>query len=424
MLNKNDFVFILFIIPFSSQAADIITGQHSLDFHGYFRGGIGMSKDGTTQTKFQAPGTRASYRLGNEPETNLELQFNYNYKMSKDKTDKAYVQGVFMLDGFKRHGSSNDFTVSNLAQGYLSFNRFFNSDAKLWLGRRYYYRQTLHLSNHSWLNPGQGSMGGFGIEDVTAGIGKFNLAMFRYEDVVATDIIDSTGIDARWHGIEVGNNSKLTLWTGLTARHKQEALGYTDKTGYGIGAWLDQKSSNFKNTTAFIYQTGPAIKQGDFNPKPIREDIDGVLWNLDKATSFEISNSLTYEKLPDYSFQWIAMYRQEDHGTAGNSKFNWVSTGIRPIFYFSKHVNLAFEAGIDYIDDKINNRKGSLTKLTTALQFSADRGFYSRPVLRLFVTLADWSDALKGLVGNEPGNAPYATTTQGWSVGAQAEVWW
>jgi len=369
MLNKNIFIFILFIITFSSQSADIITGQHSLDFHGYFRGGIGMSKDGTTQTKFQAPGTRASYRLGNEPETNLELQFNYNYKMSKDKTDKAYVQGVFMLDGFKRHGSSNDFSVSNLAQGYLSFNQFFNSDTKLWLGRRYYFRQTLHLSNHSWLNPGQGSMGGFGIEDVAAGVGKFNLAMFRYEDVVGTDIIDSTSIDARWHGIEVGDNSKLTLWAGLTARHKQVALSYTDKTGYGIGAWLDQKSSNLKNTTAFIYQTGPAIKQGDFNPKPIREDIDGVLWNLDKATSFEISNSLTYEKLPDYSFQWIAMYRQEDHGLSGNSKFNWASTGVRPIFYFSKHVNLALELGIDYIDDKVNSRKGSLTKLTTALRY-------------------------------------------------------
>lgn len=118
------------------------------------------------------------------------------------------------------------------------------------------------------------------------------------------------------------------------------------------------------------------------------------------------------------------MYRQEDHGTAGNSKFNWASTGVRPIFYFSKHVNLAFEAGIDYIDDKIANRKGSLTKFTTALQLSADRGFFSRPVLRVFVTLADWSDALKGSIGNEPGNAPYATETQGWSVGAQAEVWW
>ena len=118
------------------------------------------------------------------------------------------------------------------------------------------------------------------------------------------------------------------------------------------------------------------------------------------------------------------MYRQEDRGLASNSKLNWASTGVRPIFYFSKHINLAIEAGVDYVDDKINNRKGSLTKLTTALQLSADRGFYSRPVLRLFVTLADWSESLKGQIGDTPGNAPYGTVTNGWSVGAQAEVWW
>ena len=423
MLNKNIFILTLFFISFNTSAAEIVTGKHSLDFHGYIRTGLGMSKDGTTQAKFKAPGARASYRLGNEPDTDLELQFNYNYKMSKDKTDNAYVQGVFMLDGYKTHGSSSDFSVSNLAQGYLSFNQFFNSDTKIWLGRRYYDRKSLHISNHYWLNPGQGSMGGLGIEDVSAGTGKFNFAMFRYEDVSGTDLIDSTSLDARWHGIEVGENAKLTLWAGFTARHKQATLNYETKTGYGIGAWLDQKSSNMKNTTVFIYQTGPEIKQGDFNPKPIRENLAGT-WNLDKARSFEISNALTYEKLPEYSFQWIALYRQEDHGISGNSKFNWASTGIRPIFYFSKHVNLALEAGIDYIDDKVNNRKGSLTKLTTALQLSADRGFYSRPVLRVFITLADWSDALKGQVGNTPGNAPYATVTQGWSVGAQAEVWW
>ncbi|MCK4710510.1 MAG: carbohydrate porin, partial [Gammaproteobacteria bacterium] len=48
----------------------------------------------------------------------------------------------------------------------------------------------------------------------------------------------------------------------------------------------------------------------------------------------------------------------------------------------------------------------------------------SRPVLRFFVTLADWSDDLKGLIGNIPGNAPYADETQGWTIGAQAEAWW
>lgn len=421
MINKNIFILFIFILPFSTHAIDILTGQHSLEFHGYFRGGIGMSENGTTQAKFQVPGTRAAYRLGNEPDTNLELQFNYNYDMSKSESDKSHVQGIIMLDGYKTHGESNDFSVGNLAQGYLSFNQFFNNDIKLWLGRRYYDRKDIHINDHTWLNPGQGAHAGFGIEDIKMGTGKLNIALFRYEDTFTNELINSTGLDIRWHGLEVSNNSKLTLWAGLTARHKVTALNYANKTGYGIGAWLDHKSENISNTSVIIYQTGAAITQGDYNARPIREG-DG--WNLDDATAFEVSNTLTYEKLPDYSVQWTVMVRQEDHGLAGNTKFNWVSTGARPVFYFSKHMNLALEASIDSIDDKLNNRSGTLTKFTTALQITADRGFYNRPVMRFFITLADWSDELKGLVGNTPGNAPYANDTQGWSVGAQAEVWW
>lgn len=426
MINKNIFVLILSILPFSTHAVDIITGQHSLEFHGYFRGGFGLSESGTTQAKFQAPGTRAAYRLGNEPDTNLELQFNYNYDMGKSESDKSHVQGVIMLDGYKAHGESNEFSVGNLAQGYLSFNQFFNNDVKLWLGRRYYDRKDIHIMDHTWLNSGQGAHAGFGIENIKAGTGKLNLALFRYEDIFSGELINSTGLDIRWRDLEMSNNSKLTLWAGLTARHKVAALNYASKTGYGIGAWLDHKSENISNTSVILYQSGPAITQGDYNARPIREDIDGVLWNLDDATVFEVSNTLTYEKLPNYSVQWTVMARQEDHGLAGNSKFNWYSMGARPIFYFSKHLNLALEASIDSIDDKLNNRSGTLTKFTTALQISADRGFYNRPVMRLFITLADWSDELKGagLVGSTPGNAPYANDTQGWSIGAQAEVWW
>ncbi|MCK4707120.1 MAG: carbohydrate porin [Gammaproteobacteria bacterium] len=104
----------------------------------------------------------------------------------------------------------------------------------------------------------------------------------------------------------------------------------------------------------------------------------------------EINNTLTQEFLPDYSVQWTLLLRQEDRGVAGNSKVSWYSIGARPIFYFSKHINLAFEVGIDNIDDEINNRSGTLSKLTTALQISAAPGFKSRPVLRFFITLADW----------------------------------
>lgn len=425
MAKNITFILIMLIIPFSSHALDIITGQQSFEFHGYLRGGLGMSESGDTQAKFQAPGARAKYRLGNEPETNMELQLNYSYDLNDPESENSHVQGVIMLDGFKSHGASNDFTVDNLAQGYLSFNHFFNNDIKLWLGRRYYDRKSIHIMNHYWLNPGQNSQAGVGIEDMAAGTGKLNIALFRFEDdfdISGTSyLLNSTSLDARWHDLSISDDLKLTLWAGLTSRHELAALNYDDQSGYGLGGWLDHKAFNIKNTTAFIYQTGAAITQADFNPNPIREDLG---WDLDNSTALEISNTLTYESLPDYSVQWTLVFRQGDHGLAGNSKFNWYSTGIRPIFYFSKHLNLALEAGVDYIDDKINNRSGTLSKLTTALQVSADRGLKSRPVLRFFVTLADWSDELKGLIGNIPGDAPYTDETQGWTIGAQTEVWW
>ena len=423
-MHKYFVVLLLSILPFSSHAINIITGQQSLEFHGYFRGGLGMSKSGTTQAKFKAPEARAAYRLGNEPDTNLQLQLNYTYDLNDPESKGSSVQGIFMIDGYKNHGESSDFTVGNLAQAYLNFNKFYNSDANIWLGRRYYERKFVHIMDHSWLNPGQGTHMGVGIEDVSTTAGKINLALFRYEDTFTSggsQLINSTGLDFRLHDVSISSTAKLTLWADITQRHNLSALNYGNKTGFGIGGWIDHKSAGIENTSVLLYQKGPTIKQGDFNGRPIRENLG---WNLDKANVLELSNTLTYEVLPDYSLQWALLYRKEDRGTAGNSNITWISTGVRPIFYISKHTNIALEAGIDYLDDKVNNRKGHLSKFTTAYQISADRGLYSRPVLRFFVTLADWSNEFKGLIGNSPGSAPYANDTQGWSIGAQAEVWW
>ncbi|MCW8909863.1 MAG: carbohydrate porin, partial [Gammaproteobacteria bacterium] len=404
------------LLPFSVNSMEITTGQQSLQFHGYFRGGLGMSEHGSTQTKFQAPGARAKYRLGNEPETNMELKFVYSYDMKDPDSENANIQGVIMLDGFKNHGDSTDFTVDNLAQGYLSFNDLFDNGVKLWLGRRYYDRKSIHIMNHYWLNTGQNSHAGVGFEDLSSGDGKLNMAIFRHEDKDSNELINNTALDVRWHSLQLGHHSTLTVWGQLALRSEQPDLVNVKKeSGLGLGFWIDHKAGKIKNTLALIHQTGASITQADFNPRPVRES-DG--WILDEAGILEINNSLTYESLPDFSYQWSVVLRQEDRGQSTNSKINWYSTGIRPVFYFSKHLNLALEAGIDYVDDEINNRNGSLSKLTTVLQVSADRGFKSRPVMRFFVTLADWSDEFIGLVGNIPGNAPYGNNSKGWTVGA------
>ena len=48
------------------------------------------------------------------------------------------------------------------------------------------------------------------------------------------------------------------------------------------------------------------------------------------------------------------------------------------------------------------------------------REFFSRPVLRAFLTYAFWNDGQRGQVGG----IDYANETAGWSWGVQMESWW
>jgi maltoporin len=97
-----------------------------------------------------------------------------------------------------------------------------------------------------------------------------------------------------------------------------------------------------------------------------------------------------------------------------------VSGGVRPIFHFTRSVNLALEGGVDWVKDEALGSEGFLGKLTLAPQISISDRWNSRPVIRAFVTGAFWSDDLVGRVGG----ADYATSNDGLSAGMQMEAWW
>jgi len=63
---------------------------------------------------------------------------------------------------------------------------------------------------------------------------------------------------------------------------------------------------------------------------------------------------------------------------------------------------------------------GWLRKFTIAPQIAAGRDFFSRPVLRAFITYANWSDGFRGFVGG----TPYRNKTSGLTYGVQTEIWW
>ena len=102
------------------------------------------------------------------------------------------------------------------------------------------------------------------------------------------------------------------------------------------------------------------------------------------------------------------------------------SFAIRPYYFFNENYAVAFDAGTETIKNPWSTAEGqalkkdwTLTKYTLAFNIRPAKGWDSRPELRFFATQANWNDDAKGI-------APSSnyTGTDGFSVGAQAEVWW
>ena len=109
-----------------------------------------------------------------------------------------------------------------------------------------------------------------------------------------------------------------------------------------------------------------------------------------------------------------------EDSTHNNVDSTWLSFGARPQYHFSQYTSLAFEAGVDQIDPE-NGSSRHLYKVSVAPQISGSRDFWSRPVLRLFLTYAKWNQNAED-AGINPNNI--YNNNEGVSYGLQAEAWW
>jgi maltoporin len=416
----------LFSLPTLLNASE----HQPFSFHGYTRGGLLTSEGGTTAAEFAAPGAGAKYRLGNESDVQLRLQGNY--LTSAPESGKTFFQAELAIEDYQRIGTSRDFTLNQVPKAWLQAGNLFGSKASVWVGRRWYYRKGSYINDYWWLNSGQKSHVGGGVEGIDLGAGELKVALFQHrdDDALALDDPAITGtllsrtIDVRYEGLSLGTSGQLGLWALYADREQQQTLGYKHKHGWGIGGWWDHPQRfGGKNTLAITYRSGAAMTQNTYNGEPVRESQG---YDLDHSSMWEINNTWLWDDRQDYAVEWVTLARAEDFGQAGSSgdTIHWYSTGARPIFYLSQYWNVATEVGVDYVDNQRLGVSGRVNKASIALQLSHDRGFISPPVVRFFVTYATWSDDLVGLVGTRPGDAPYSDDDHGWSSGVQFEHSW
>ncbi len=393
----------------------------AFEFHGYGRSGYGINERGGPQTAFQAPGALSKYRLGNEAETYAELAFVSNWLNPDRDSGRAWFKTEAMVMAktlnLQSFDPSSDFRFREMfVQGGNLFSGRFES-AKFWAGNRYYARQDIHITDF-WYTDLSGYGGG--VEDVAFGKARASLAYIGSTHPSTTNAttgnVSKSTVDARVFGIPAPGG-EINVWYDYafakSGQMTTDGLVLPSAAGHAFA--IQHKRSEFfggYHTATFQVASGAASNLVATAQAPTQ--------NWQKAKTYLFTDHSMFQPNDKFAVMPIVVAAWNFNGDPGTKYTRWISTGARPIWFFNKYASLAFEAGFDNVNDGKGRYEGWLRKFTIAPQIGAGREFYSRPVVRLFLTYASWTEGLRGYVG---GNT-YLDRLRGLSAGVQMESWW
>lgn len=420
-----------------------------VDITGYFRAGYGRDDKGGPQPAFQAPGAFAKYRLGNEAETYGELTIAKNWYVPDlfslepeprpDGTPTGPIARVQLTEAFYNPYSSasgNNFSVT-LPETWASIGNVFAAQPalKFWAGNRFYRRQDIHIDDF-WVYNMSGSGGG--VEDFELGNGKLALAWIgngAQSGVYASDVaampdpnnlagFSKQSVDLSFYDFEMpwGKGEFALVYarenSGLDANGTQApnsqgvAFNFIHTHPHflsadGVNRFTLQIGNGAAKTFTSGYET-TTFTNGTY----IVPDDPGS-WRFRATESFVSDINEHFSISPAFVYQYT-----DYHNSQGDVQ--WISAGVRPIYHFNKYFDLAFEGGVDRVISGGTAPSGTLYKLTLAPEVSLGNKFFSRPVLRAYVTYAGWTQGFKGAVGGND----YVNDTVGLVWGIQMEAWW
>jgi len=425
-------------VPDGFDFNDLVRG---FTFEGYFRSGYGVNGEGGTMEAFQAPGSGAKYRLGNETETYLETAFGYTFPeldLPEGKEFSVHIRPAYVASHAIDNNNNTNVYIRE-AYGLVKGVWDAHPEVSFWAGQRFYDRMDVHMIDFYYLD-----MSGFGggIEGLDLGFGKFSAAWIggNIDDLVSNgstehnEVNGKNSLDLRLSDIDVlggkgkiwfdlahsnsaerpnGENVHLRSSTGaaigLGYRHDLPGIidGYTQTMiQYGVGA-----AANFRSTQEdFSFLNRPDSASG----------IPPLNVNTDDAWHFRLTQDVVYQPNDSFAVQGVFVWDEINLDTdIGRMRNSWLSGGARGVYFLNDHLNFALEAGVDHVDG-FNTPSGNLYKVTFAPQITPKAEYFSRPALRLFVTYAVWDSSLKGYVAPED----RGVNTDGFSFGMQVEAWW
>src|SRR6478735_4719499 len=140
--------------PYAERVEQVLGGF--VDIKAYLRAGFGRNSEGGPQVGFQAPGSMAKYRLGNEAETYAELTVSKDFYPSNSfkvgtvsenpSGPVAHVQATISMFNPYQEALSSSATDFGLPELWGSIGNVFAAQpsVKFWAGNRFYRRHDIH----------------------------------------------------------------------------------------------------------------------------------------------------------------------------------------------------------------------------------------------------------------------------------------
>ncbi|MFV0576466.1 MAG: maltoporin LamB [Vibrio sp.] len=371
------------------------------DFHGYMRAGSGISSHGGSNESFEK---NKLGRLGNEDDVYGEIQLDTKpIKVGDEASFIVSSMVAYGSDGSNgwesTRGDDGDGADVDLAQfnvqakGLFAFDR----DAVLWAGKRYYQRQDIHITDFYYWNTSGGAGGG--LENISLGPGKLSLAFMRDDDIGKYIEVDMNGdgendktnvnvnnIDVRYAGIPLWKDASLEVGFNYYSVNKS-----SDQDDYD--SLDDTKDSTM--TTAVLAQNNFF---GGFNKTVFQFATEGAASGMaglgsgswvpatsDGDVGYRVINFGVIDLNDKWNFGHQVMYAESTYD--GDKKdHTFANIVVRPIYNWSNTMKTEFEAGYFTEENKYGNdgddHEG--TKFTVAQAWSAGKGFWARPEIRIY----------------------------------------
>lgn len=432
-------------LPIAAAVTAALASQaaFAVDFHGYFRSGVGVSGDGD-MVKYNV---NKVGRLGNENDTYGEVQLGQEVFNKDGKT--FYVDSMFAMSSngsndwegtgtvcnfdAKQCNGDSDFALRQFnvqAKGLLNFA----PEATLWAGKRYYQRHDIHISDFYYWNI---SGAGAGIEGIQAGPGKVSFAWVRNDrsakdvfgeytntgtsaapNYVKNEDLNVNTLDLRYAGIPLWSDASLELgmdYALVNETNDQKALKKDPKDGVMLTAELTQGVLGGFNKTVLQYGTEGYSKTMAFYG-------DGSWYGAeakDGADGFRIINHGVIPMGNSWEMGHQLVYGVGNDMSDTSDKYETMSVVVRPMYKWDDFNKTIFEGG--YFKDKEKSTNGTSAddagyKLTLAQAWSAGPSFWARPEIRVFASYLANDEDKKVFEGN--------TSKDTYQVGVQAEAWW